>query len=135
MYKKSAVYIFLATNFIFTFAQSCSIAGDDAPDPASIACILSRVIAIALAVVGSVFIAMVAYGAIKLAMALGDPKGYAGAISTWQYALMGLGAVIGVFGILSIVGKLVGIDLNPSGLTGQLQGAINALFSSLTGVN
>jgi hypothetical protein len=132
MYKKSFIFLFLASNFVFTFAQGCSLGGDGAPDPSSIACILSNIISIAIGVAGAIFVAMIAYGAIKLSMALGDPKGYAGAISTWQYALIGVGAVVGVYGILSIVGKLVGVDFSPGSLSGRLQGAINTLFLSLT---
>lgn len=134
MYQKISLYLFLAANFAFTFADNCSGVGSDegAPDPASIACILGRIIVIAIVVAGAIFIAMVAYGAVKLSMALGDPKGYGGAITTWQYALIGLFAVIAVGAVLSIVGKLIGVSLTPDALIGQLQGAINTLFLSLT---
>ncbi len=129
MYKKSFLYLLLGSNFAFTFAAGCSVDGNEAPDPAAFACILERLITIAVVVAGLIFIAMVGYGAIKLSMALGDPKGYAGAISTWQYALIGLFAIILVGGILSVVGKLIGVDISPAGLVSMLQGAINSLFT------
>lgn len=129
MYKKYLLYLLLAFNFVFTFAAGCGLGGSGAPDPAEFACILEKIITIAIVVAGLIFIAMVSYGGVKLALALGDPKGYAGAVSTWQYALIGVLIVILIGGVLSVVGKLIGVSIVPTALISSLRNAITALLT------
>ena len=135
------IYTFILSNLLFTFAQGagssgCSIGTDDAPSPSVIACILGRIITIMLYVAASVFVGMIAYGAIKLAMASGDPEGYKGAKSTWTYAVIGVGIILGVAGVFSIIGKLFGINfLDPDAMVAALEAGINSLFQLATAGN
>jgi hypothetical protein len=137
-YNQILIFSMLMSNLYFSFAQAlpaggCNLGTDDAPNPSSIACILGRVITIMLYVAGAIFVAMVAYGAIKLAMASGDPKGYEGARLTWTYAIMGVGVVLGFGAIFSIVGKLFGIQfLDPNSMVSALEAGINDFFQLAT---
>lgn len=138
IYSQILIYTILLSNLYFTFGQAlpastCSLGTDDAPDVTAIACVLGRVITILLYVGGALFIAMVAYGAIKLAMASGDPKGYEGAKATWTYAVIGVGVVVGSAAIFSIVGKLFGITfLDPNSMIDALAKGINDFFDLAT---
>ena len=135
MYNKYLLYLLLAFNFVFTFAAGCGLSGTEDPDPAEFACILEKIITIAIVVAGLIFIAMVSYGGVKLALAFGDPKGYAGAISTWQYALIGVFVIILIGGVLSVVGKLIGVNIVPTNLISELRGAIDDLVSTISSGN
>lgn len=111
--------------------QGCDI--DNVNDPAAIVCVIQNIVIVAVAIVGTLFVLMIAYGAYKLSMALGDPKGYSGAIMVWQYALIGFGIVFGVAAILSIIGKAFGITfIDLEGLFNQLTSGINALYILVT---
>lgn len=129
MFKKSTIYFLLASNFIFTFAADCSLPTTDAPALANLSCVLGRIINILLMVVGGVFIAMIAYGAYKAAMSVGDAKAFGGAITHWQYTLLGFGVVVGVFAIISIVSRLLGINiLNVNAAISQMEAGLNNLY-------
>ncbi len=137
-YSQLIIFSFLMVNVVFTYGQAlgnspCSLGTDDAPTVGSVACLMGRVITILMYLAGAVFIGMIAYGAIKLAMANGDPKGYEGAKNTWTYAIIGVGVITGVFGIFSIVGKLFGINfLDPNSMVTALEASINELFELAT---
>jgi hypothetical protein len=127
--KKLIIYFLLMTNTYFAFAQACNLGTDDAPSIAVIACVLGRIISLMMVVAGAIFVAMLAYGTIKMGMANGDPKGYEGAKQTWTYAVIGAGIILGVAGIFSIIGKLFGIPfLDPSAMIGAFEAALNNLF-------
>jgi hypothetical protein len=127
-----AIYLFLLTNAVSTFAQTatgCNLGTDDAPQISSIACILARIISLMLICAGAIFVGMIGYGAIKLGMAQGDPKGYQGAKDTWTWALIGVAIILGVGGIFSVVGKLFGINfLDPQSMVSAFESQIISLF-------
>ena len=135
MYNKYLLYLLLAFNFVFTFAAGCGLSGTEDPALTEFACILEKIITIAIIVAGLIFIAMVSYGGVKLALSLGDPKGYAGAISAWQYALIGIFIIILIGGVLSIVGKLIGVSIVPTDLISELRGALDDIMATVTGGN
>lgn len=129
LYGKVAVYLFLIFNLAVSHAQlSCDLGTDDAPSPTAIACIIGRIINIATLVGGMAFVAMVGYGAAKLAMAAGSPKGYEGAKNTWQWALIGAFTIAGVYMILSVVGKLFGFSISPTDMVSGFSNAIQTLM-------
>ncbi len=127
--RKISPYAYLMTHFIFTHAQGCSLGTDDAPVPSAIACVVGRIIQIAITSAGGVFTAMIGYGAIKMAMANGDPKGYEGAKLTWQWAVIGIFVILGCYMIFSVVGRLFGFSVaGGDSMVGAFSGAINDLF-------
>lgn len=121
MYKQLITFILLAFNLFFTFGYDCSILTQDveqgsspastlgAPDPRALVCIIARVINVFVGVGMVVFIYMILFGALKLSMAQGDPKGYVGAQNTWFYALIGLLIVVGFFGVYLIAANTLGL--------------------------
>ncbi len=115
MYKKLSTYIFVAFNFVYAFAapDCASIDSGDAPNPNAIACIVARFINLGLFAAGIIFIGLVGYSAVKMAMALGDPKGVQGGQHTLTYALIGLGIVVGSISLLILGGALFDISLSP----------------------
>ncbi len=62
-------------------------------------------------------------------MATGDPRGLEGAKQTWTYAVYGFFVVVGFTAIIMIIGKLLGINLSPSGFLGNVSGALNSLIN------
>jgi len=53
-------------------------------------------------------------------MAMGNPQGLEGAKNTWTYAVYGLAIVIGAGTLLTIIGGIFGINLNPVSLFSDL---------------
>lgn len=76
---------------------------DDPPSLEMLLCPVIRVFNAIILLVGVVLIIMIIYGAIKLALSLGDPKGLESAKATWVHAGIGLGIVLGFWGVLSII--------------------------------
>ncbi|RJR26845.1 hypothetical protein C4561_03665 [candidate division WWE3 bacterium] len=106
------------------------VAAGEAPSPLAIVCMIARLLNVAVLLVGLVFIFVVAYSAIKLSMALGDPKGFQGAQKTWTYALIGALVVAGFFALFMIIANLVGFGsiLSPNFLLDRIElGLINFL--------
>ena len=130
--NQAIAFIFLLSCSFITYAQpiNCDIHSDDAPTLDQIVCPLARVINIAILAVGSVLVIMVVVGAMKMALALGDPKGLKGALITWQYVAVGGAIVIGVFAILFILTNLFGINFSPMNLTNALAEYIRNLLVS-----
>ena len=135
MYKKLSTYIFIASNLVYTFAapDCSSITSGEAPNPNAIACIVARFINLGLFAAGIIFIGLVGYSAVKMAMALGDPKGIQGGQQTLTYALIGLGIVVGSISILILGGALFDVSLSPADLVEQLSGGIDVLTNLLSG--
>jgi hypothetical protein len=121
MYKQIITFIFLAFNLFFTFGYDCSILTTDveqgssadaaigAPDPRAMVCIIARVINVFVGVGAVAFVYMILFGAFKLSMAQGDPKGYIGAQNTWFYALIGFLIVVGFFSVYLILANTLGL--------------------------
>lgn len=126
------IFSLMMANFVGVSAQAlgagCSLGTDDAPAPSAIACVLGRIIGIATLAAGGAFVAMIAYGAVKLGMATGSPEGYKGAKATWQWAVIGVFVVTGVFMIIGIVSQLFGFSVAPSAMVGAMTNAINNLI-------
>lgn len=89
----------------------CSPTSLEDPSPLQIVCPLFRVFNILIFSVGAVFTIMVIYGAIKLAMALGDPKAFEGARQTYVWAIIGLAVILGFFAILTILNGVFGLGI------------------------
>lgn len=90
------------------------------PELSQIIPIIGRIFSIALWVAGIIFVAVVGYGVWKSAMAAGNPQGLEGAKNTWTYAVYGLAIVVGAGTLLTIIGGIFGINLNPASLFGDL---------------
>ena len=60
---------------------------------------------------GLVLVYMVLWGAFKLSMSQGDPKGYIAAQNTWFYALLGFLVVVMFFGIYIIATQILGLPI------------------------
>src|SRR3989344_8277583 len=77
--------------------------GDEPPSLTQLFCPVVRVFNAAILLVGAILVIMIIYGAIKLALSLGDPKGFESAKATWLYAGIGLGVILGFWGLLTII--------------------------------
>jgi uncharacterized membrane protein YedE/YeeE len=129
-------FVFLLGNSIFTFAQvdcDTSTWDDYGPQLFQIICPIARVVNILLFAVGAVVVIMLVIGALKMALAFGDPKGLKGAITTWQYVAIGGAIVVGVFAIVYVISNLFGVDLRPYNLTNFIANFI-ADFSYSIGI-
>lgn len=104
--KNSVIYITLL--FVFSSVQSHASLED--PTLGDLFDLLVRVFNIAMLCVGGVLVLMIAYGAFKASMSLGDPKGLEAAKATWVNALIGAFIVLGVFVIFNIVLGFFGIS-------------------------
>ncbi len=107
------------------FAIDCSlisVEGVVVPKPSQIICPFLRVVNLALMVSGVALAVFIGYGAIKLSVSLGDPKGYEGAMRTFLFAIIGFFIVVGAFSLLTILNNTLGLQLggnydSASGLT------------------
>lgn len=91
---------------------------DDPPLILFIACPLIKAINVLVFASTLVFAAMLGWGAIKMSLALGDPKGYEAAKNTMFYAFIGFCVVVFSFVILNIVSRIFGWSIggNPNDL-------------------
>ena len=99
------------------YAVDCdlsSVPADAAPSPDKIFCPLIKVINVGIALGGVVFLIFILIGAIKLAVSLGDPKGFQGASDTWTYAVIGVFVVFGAFMLVGIVDRMFGLGIGDS---------------------
>lgn len=99
---------------------SGSLIGDEPPSLEMLVCPIVRVFNMIILLVGVVLIIMIIYGAIKLALSLGDPKGLESAKATWVHAGIGLGIVLGFWGILTILMNRFGITNATRGFTSPM---------------
>lgn len=118
---KYFIFLSILTAALLLTPQTASAAVDcsnltsgDAPTPVQIVCPLLRVVNFMVLVVGAVFVIMILYGAIKLSMALGDPKGLEGARQTWTWTIVGGLIVLGFFAIFTIVVGIFGSSQFPT---------------------
>jgi len=126
--KKNAIPLILFTQVLFAGSNLC-LAADDPPALSSIFSIIANILSVAVTVAGLVLVVMIAYGVWKSSMATGDPRGLEGAKQTWTYAVYGFFVVVGFTAIIMIIGKLLGINLSPSGFLGNVSGAVNSLIN------
>lgn len=115
-YKKLLIFVFLSFNLFFAFGYDCSLLYSDvqtgeAPDPRAIVCVIGSAFTIFIGMGGLVLVYMVLWGAFKLSMSQGDPKGYIAAQNTWFYALLGFLVVVMFFGIYIIATQILGLPI------------------------
>lgn len=79
-----------------------------AADPRFIICPFIRILNLGLYASGIALAIFIGYGAIKMSLALGDPKGLQGASKTWTFALIGFFIIVGSIFIISVTAKLFG---------------------------
>lgn len=90
------------------YAYDCTVEGSNAPRLEQIVCPFARVINVMIYAAGAALVLMLLWGAIKLALAVGDPKGMQAASMTWTYALVGFAVIVGGVLIITIMGRLLG---------------------------
>jgi hypothetical protein len=112
------------------FAVDCTDLDMDPPSPATIVCFVGRIINVFLLSAGILLVAVIAWGAIKASLSLGDPKALAGARSTWVYALIGFGVVVGAVAVLIIIGNALGLSISPSALIDRIYDSIGGLLDA-----
>ena len=133
--KASIAYTFIAFNFFMAFAYDCSgfdadIVSGEAPSPLAFVCVIGRVMNVLVLVAGLGLVYMILWGAFKLSMSQGDPKGYVGAQNTWFYAIIGFLIVVGFFALYMIMAQILGL---PAPSTDFLQQRIEDAISNLMG--
>lgn len=117
-----------------TTASVCASVNLEDPSPLAIVCPIVRVFNIAIFAAGAIFVGMIVYGAIKLALSLGDPKGYQGAQQTWFWSVIGLLVVIGVFTLLYVIDNILGTNYlsgGPNAITDRIIQNLSGLFTTL----
>lgn len=131
IYISLALEVLVSSFFFVSYAYDCSSLPsdlEDAPNIASIVCILGRVFNLAILVVGGILVFMIGYGIWKSSMALGDPKALASAKQTWTYAIIGFFIVVAFFAIFGIILQLLGLPvLTPADLMTRLEENITNL--------
>jgi hypothetical protein len=107
----SLVFAFYAKN---SYALDCNldaVPGTPAPLPSQILCPLVRVVNLGLILSGVALVVFIGYGAIRLAVSLGDPKGYEASMRAFLFAVIGFFIVVGAFSILFLLNKTFGLGL------------------------
>lgn len=136
MFRRLIVFSFLLFNMVFAFAQvNCSqldsdIASGEAPNPVNFVCVVGRVINVLVLVAGLGLVYMILWGALKLSMSQGDPKGYIGAQNTWFYAFVGFLIVTGFFAIYTILAQIIGLPVPSTAII--TDGLANAIIAIMT---
>ena len=86
---------------------------EGAPSPLAILCPMVRYLNLILYASAAVFVIMIFAGAIKFALAQGDPKAIQGAKGSLTWAVVGFIVIIGVFTMLVIFKNVLGLKDNP----------------------
>jgi hypothetical protein len=108
-----------------------SAGSGEAPDPRGIVCLLVRIINVFVLVAGLALLYMILWGALKLTMSYGDPKGFMGAQNTWLYAFIGFLIVIGFFTAYVVLANTLGLPTpSPTGVQNALLEAIGGLLEA-----
>lgn len=134
--KSFIAYGFLAFNFFITFAYDCAgfdadIVSGEAPSPLAISCVIGRIINVVVLVAGLGLVYMILWGAFKLSMSQGDPKGYVGAQNTWFYAIIGFLIVVGFFALYTIMAQILGLPVpSTDGLQQRIEDAVSNLMGA-----
>lgn len=93
---------------------------DCATPPIPLTCIpvyVNRIISALIAMAGGIGVILIIVGAIQWITSGGDPKAMAKARATLTYAIIGLSLVFMSFLILSVLGRILGINLLNIGIT------------------
>jgi hypothetical protein len=110
------------------YAIDCTLS--DPPHPSQMLCPFLRIFNVVLIAGGVVLLIFIVVGAVKMATALGDPKGLSSARDTWLYAVIGVFIVAGVYAIFRILNTTFGL-----GLDAYLgAGGVNAIFDRINNV-
>jgi len=99
--------------------------GIEVPLPSQIICPFLRLINLALMLSGVVLTVFIGYGAIKLSVSLGDPKGYEGSMRTFLFAIIGFFIVVGAFSLLFILNNTLGLGLGYGSADSITEGIFN----------
>jgi len=105
---------------------------DGGAHPGAIICLIARVLRIFIYAAGLVFVAVGAFGAWKINLAMGDPKALAGGKNTWSYAVYGLAIVLGFFALFTIITGLLGISAfgSPNAILDKLMSGIQTFLDA-----
>jgi len=127
--KIFAIVLALTSSNKFAYAVvDCTLS--DPPTPAQIICPFIRMFNFALIAGGAVFLIFIVIGAIKMATALGDPKGLKSSRDTWIFAVLGVFVVLGVLTIFRIINNVFGLGLGNY----FILGGENYLFTRISDV-
>lgn len=119
--------LFFNFNTAYAAGHCIDNLGDAPPSLDQLLCPIVRVFNTMILLVGAVLIIMIIYGAIKLALSLGDPKGFESARATWLYAAIGLGIILGFWGIFTII-------INRLNLGGTYTGPMDPFTKAMEGI-
>lgn len=102
----------------------------DEPELTSIVPMLIKIVNLVIIAVGAILVIMIIVGAIKFAMALGDPKMMVGAQLTWTYAAYGLLVIVGAFVLFTTITKMLGIQITPQGINTSIEIGITSFLKA-----
>lgn len=127
--------IVFTTLFILSGVSNIVFAGnlDTNPTIDGLLDLVGRAIVMLAGGAALVFVAMIAYGAWKASMALGDPRGLDAAKKTWTYAMFGVLVAVGALSVFAIVARILGVSysLSLSPLTSGIRSALGDLFGEI----
>lgn len=115
--KSYVITIVLLSTIIFptsTYAIDCNLGSPENPGVPTVEqliCPVARLLNAAMLLAGVALAIMIAFGAIKMALSFGDPKGYQASTRTLIFALIGFLIVIGALTILTIINRTFGLNL------------------------
>lgn len=128
--SKSMRLLFVSSFLVLLDASV--LAAEDVPSLGDIFDTLVNILNLAIFVVGGVFVIMLAYGAFKASMSLGDPKGLEAAKATWINTIIGVFIVVGVFVIFNIVLNFFNIGgVTGIGIFDRFSEAVNTILGEL----
>lgn len=99
-----------------TYALDCNLDPNNnnsgsVPTTEQILCPILKGINVAIILAGVTFIVMLGYAVVKLALSLGDPKGFQLSQRAAAFAVIGFIIVLGAFTIISIISNTFGLGL------------------------
>ena len=93
---------------------------------------LRRMFNLALMLAAGVLFVMLVFGALKMASALGDPKGWQGASLTWTWGVLGFLIIVGFFALYRIIVGVFGFGdaTSPDAFFTNLEVSIDAFLDT-----
>ena len=141
LFKKLTVFAYillicaiLNVSHAQTVAGTCGSIDIDNPSPLAIICPFVKVFNVAVLGAGGLLVIIIIYGAIKLAMSLGDPKGYQAAQQTWFWGVIGFAVIVGAYSLIYILDKILGLGIVGAGPNSIFDNFLNAFTGLLTEV-
>lgn len=113
MKKLKHLVIYILNIFIlakYSFALDYGPGGLEEPSVTGFLVPIARIFYLFLMLSGAILTGMIVYGAIKLAMSLGDPLKMKGARGTLTYAVFGFGIIVFFFGGVFFLANALGIE-------------------------